>query len=626
MYIQVVKDGKTEKHAVSNIKFSKEYDVIVSGLGTAGSIAALVSAEKGLKVLGIESFNCTGGTTTIGGVLSYYFGCPGGRYAEVDVEVAEHQDKTHTLNRSENYKFVLENKMLDAGTEILYESSICGIYMEDDTVIGVKVITPDGLVDFGVKVLMDCTADAYVAYMAGCATVYGRETDGLTQPYTMVSGVRTERGIRTTNFDFGRVDQRDDKSLSEALIFSRSYEMSDEQNVGRLMLHMPLIGIREGRRIVAEEMVGLEDIFSGKTTKEPMFFSYADLDKHGWDVAFDGEKLGDWAIGANLGAYNITVAVPYKAIIPKKIDGILVPCRALGVDRDVSSCVRMVLDMKKAGEAAANIAHVAIKHNCRLRDIPYDELKTMLLESKCLDYTYNRGFRVDGMYDANGKRLPAENVSFLSEPSKLEEGLATLKPGVAIWSAKCMGKKCIDVLKGLLTSENENTRKHAAFALAIAGDNSGAEILREMVIERDACTLIDCRKHNQQRCCMAIYFLGRLADEEIADELIKILTDENELFHPIYSSKFSSSKGRQVEDFHNIYFQVVSNAVIALIRIADAHPKLCERVANAFSLAFEDEKYYEKITQRPKKSCEGSMVLNVKKVAYAATKRWENIE
>ena len=54
-------------------------------------------------------------------------------------------------------------------------------------------------------------------------------------------------------------------------------------------------------------------------------------------------------------------------------------------------------------------------------------------------------------------------------------------------------------------------------------------------------------------------------------------------------------------------------------------PKLRERVANAFSLAFEDEKYYEKITQRPKKSCEGSMVLNVKKVAYAAIRRW-NIE
>ena len=92
-----------------------------------------------------------------------------------------------------------------------------------------------------------------------------------------------------------------------------------------------------------------------------MFYSYSDLDKHGWDIAFDGETLGDWAIGANLGAYNVTVAVPYKAILPKDYDGILVPCRALGVDRDISSCVRMNLDMKKVAEAAAEGAVAGYK-------------------------------------------------------------------------------------------------------------------------------------------------------------------------------------------------------------------------------------------------------------------------
>ena len=62
--------------------------------------------------------------------------------------------------------------------------------------------------------------------------------------------------------------------------------------------------------------------------------------------------------------------------------------------------------------------------------------------------------------------------------------------------------------------------------------------------------------------------------KEIVDELIKILTAENELSHPIYSSKFSSGRGQKIQDFHNIYFQVVSNSVIALIRIEDAHPEV----------------------------------------------------
>ena len=100
------------------------------------------------------------------------------------------------------------------------------------------------------------------------------------------------------------------------------------------------------------------------------------------------------------------------------------------------------------------------------------------------------------------------------EPEKLEARLSTLQPGLAIWSAKRMGGRANETLRGLLTSADENTRKHAAFALAITGDASGVELLREMARERDPVMLHDCRKRNQQRGCMAVYFLGRLADAE----------------------------------------------------------------------------------------------------------------
>ena len=45
------------------------YDVVVCGLGTSGTIAAITAARHGLSVLGIEAFNCPGGTTTIGGII-----------------------------------------------------------------------------------------------------------------------------------------------------------------------------------------------------------------------------------------------------------------------------------------------------------------------------------------------------------------------------------------------------------------------------------------------------------------------------------------------------------------------------------------------------------------------------
>lgn len=621
MYISEVRNGEVVKTEVGSVTFDKAYDVVVSGLGTAGCYAAAMAAENGLSVLGIESFNCVGGTMTIGGIQGHYFGCPGGRYVAMDEKIVAYQ-QARTRNRLESQKIIQEETIIKSGAEISYESSIIGVYLEDNKVVGVKAITPDGIVSIASKVVMDCTGDAYTAHMAGCKSEYGRKFDGLTQPYSMVSSARTGVGVRTTNCDFGRVDQRDDKGLSEALIFSRAFEMSEERGDMKFMIHMPLIGVREGRRIVAEQTVTVDGLFADEKTAEPAFYSYADLDKHGWDIAFDGPSLGDWSIGANLGAYNVTVPVPYKIIVPAEIDGIIVPCRALGVDRDIASCVRMVPDMKKLAELGADMAMFAVKNDCELREVKYEGIRDRMLASGNLDHQYDRGYRIDGWRDCDGNPLVKEDVTFMTEPAALEARLATIKPGQAIWSAKRMGTKANETLKGLLNSADENTRKHAAFALAITGDDSGIEILREMAKERDALMLKDCRKHNQQRGCMAIYFLGRLGDAQIVDTLIEIFSDKDEIKRAAYNREFAMGTRYAVGGFNNEYFQFVSNAVVALIRIADTHPELQEKAAVAFKAAFDDDTYYERITTRPKMSSEGGMAINIKNVAYAAIARW----
>ncbi|MBQ4160328.1 MAG: FAD-dependent oxidoreductase [Clostridia bacterium] len=621
MYISEVKNGEVVKTEVGSVTFDKAYDVIVSGLGTAGAHAAAFAAENGLSVLGVESFNCVGGTQTIGGIQGHYFGCPGGRYVAMDEKIMAFKD-ARTRNRLESQKIIQEKWIIDNGAEILYESSIIGVYMEDNTVVGAKIITPDGIIHVASKVMMDCTGDAYTAHMAGCKSEYGRKFDGLTQPYSMVSSARMGVGVRTTNCDFGRVDQRDDKGLSEALVFSRAYEMKEERGNSKFMIHMPLIGVREGRRIVAEQTVTVDGLFADEKTTEPAFYSYADLDKHGWDIAFDGPSLGDWSIGANLGAYNVTVPVPYKIIVPVEIDGIIVPCRALGVDRDIASCVRMVPDMKKLAELGADMAMFAIKNNCKLREVEYEPIRDRMLASGNLDHSFDRGYRIDGWRNWDGNPLVREDVTFMTDPAQLEARLATDTPGQAIWSAKRMGTKANETLKGLLASEDENTRKHTAFALAITGDDSGVEILRAMVKDRDQFMLHDCRKHNQQRGCMAIYHLGKLGDAEIADTLIEIISDADEVKRPTYNKEFAMGTRYSISDFNNEFFQFVSNAVVALIRIADAHPELQGKIAAAFKAAFEDDTYYDRITTRPKMSSEGGMAINIKNVAYAAIARW----
>ncbi len=613
MILSELYDGTIKQTEVGKIAFDEAYDVVICGLGTAGAMAAIFAAENGLSVLGVEAFNCVGGTTTIGGVDGHYFSIRGGRCVAVDEAVDDFKN-AYTRNVMEARKIVEEDMILKSGATILYESSILGVYLEDSTVVGVRAITPEGIKNLMAYTVFDCTGDAYIAHMAGCETEYGREVDGLAQPYSMVSSVFREDHYFATNCDFGRVDQRDDKSLSDALLFSRGYEMKEENKGVSKLIHMPLIGIREGRRIVAEEMVRLSDFFAGKKTEEPAFYAYADLDKHGWDIAFDSETLCDWFIGANLGAYNVVIPIPFKAIIPKKVDGLLVPCRALGVDRDVASCARMVPNMQKLAEVAADLAMLSKKHNCKLREVPYAPLKARWEKSGCLLNPYVTDYRIDGV-------AQPEDVYFSDDPKDLASGLCTNKPGQAIWSAKLMGDKAKETLVALLDSPDENTRKHAAFALALQNDASGVQLLRAMAEERDAITLQDCRKHNQQRGAMAIYLLGKLRDTACVDTLIDIITNPDEHKKQTYADGSAGTR-YAISDFNNAYFQFVSNSVMALIRIGEAHGSSRSKIKEAFDQAFSDGTYYSRMTTRPPKSSEGGMVLNLKNVARHGTEKW----
>ena len=121
---------------------------------------------------------------------------------------------------------------------------------------------------------------------------------------------------------------------------------------------------------------------------------------------------------------------------------------------------------------------------------------------------------------------------------------------------------------------------------------------------------------------MAIYWLGRLADIGITEELADLICNENELQREIYRNTDLLTTRYEISDFEGVYLQLVSQAVMALVRIGDAHSNQRELIAKAFEKAFCDGRYYERITKRPKESSEGSMVLTIGDVAFSATRKW----
>ena len=158
MLLSELVEGKCQTREVVTPRFDKAVDVIVCGLGTAGSLAALYCAESGLSVLGVEPMTCVGGTHSAGGVVGNYFGCPGGRYLEIDQEINTFA-KRYTATAAEGRKLVVEQAMVAQGVEMLFEASVCGVYLEGNTVVGIRVLTEQGILACGATLAVVRTAE-----------------------------------------------------------------------------------------------------------------------------------------------------------------------------------------------------------------------------------------------------------------------------------------------------------------------------------------------------------------------------------------------------------------------------------------------------------------------------------
>jgi hypothetical protein len=614
-------NGEIVTVEVGDIELSQQYDVIVAGLGTSGAIALIMAASKGLKVLGIERMNCMGGMGTAGSVNGYYFGSSGGLYEQLDQKVTALVDTIYTKSSAYNVeakKYVLEQEAIKHGAELAFESAITGVYLDGQQVKGASWVGPDGIQSASCKVLIDCTGDAEVCNLAGCAFNYGRTLDGKTQPFTSVKVFAAGNKVSWRNFDSGCTNQTDGNELSKALIFAHAQHLEDTYSDENRLLHLaPLLGIREGRLIEGEETVTLQQFFADETSNKPVFYAYADIDKHGRDNAFESQLLKDWFVASNLGAVNVTVPIPLGAMIPKGYEGLLAAGRCLAVDHDLSTCVRMNRDMQKSGEAAATAAWLAITKGTSIKEISYEELIVHLADTGCFNPANNKGYQ----FAYPGDRKPAQPITWLTDPAEIRQGLSGFQPGVAIWSSSRLGESIRESLKTWIHEDDEKLRKHSAFALALIDDEACLPILREMMRERDALMLQDCRKNNQLRGYMAIYLLGRMRDKDVVEELIRLITDPEEMERPLYQVEDGADKARQ-NKYNDVYFQFFSHAIMALIHIGEHHTTLQEVIGTALKQAVGNGEYIERITYKPNGTYLHSIAENIRSVVERKLLRW----
>ena len=177
-----------KKELYSDLPIIKEADVIVAGGGLAGCAAAIASARLGVKTLIIETGGCLGGAATSGLVApisSIYTKTSGKKFGGILWEVIDsviekakkYCNSTHSPQSALHlYKYVLIEKMVESGADILFHAFVTDVVSNEDGSIKELVIsTKDGLKKILGKVFIDTTGDGDVMSKSAADTIIGSE-------------------------------------------------------------------------------------------------------------------------------------------------------------------------------------------------------------------------------------------------------------------------------------------------------------------------------------------------------------------------------------------------------------------------------------------------------------------
>ena len=573
IYYELV-DNTCIKKEISAPVFEESFDVIVAGLGSSGTFLALSASEE-CRVLAIEKSNSVGGTCTNGFVCSYYHGLNGGLYEKIDREAAEKSDiyRRGTNNPYAKSDCLYESLGKNSNITLAFDSVIIGVYEDKNTVTGVKALLDGEVKNIACRFLCDCTADGHVLRILGVNYSVGRESDGISAPFSINKYFREDGEIKSIGADAGYINQYDGKSFSDSIL--RAKADFTKEKYRRIITCAPMVGLREGLRFEGEYTLTVDDAVYEKCFEKVLFYADSDIDRHGEDYYLGSSTWKDWFVHCNLSTVSLKIPVPAECLVPKGKNGIISACRCLSVDSYVASAVRMNRDMHRLGECAGIAVAEAIKSGkTNILHVDFEKLQSRLNARGCFDSDPDRR---RGFEERGGKYYPFE---WLTDKDEIIKALSTNRPGAALWSCKLLGKeKTGEYLEKELDSDNKMLRKNAAIALGLTDNEICLPVLRDTVRNRTDDFLDDCRRSNQMQSLIAVSLCGRFADKEIAEDLCSILElkeYEKEMYHSHLENNYRLST---FSDFNMIYFQYLSFALFSLKEICETHNEMKVKIA-----------------------------------------------
>jgi hypothetical protein len=424
----------------------RDCDVLVVGGGPSGTAAAIGAARMGAEVVLLERANHLGGLSTGGLVIwidrmtdwagqqviqgiandlldrlpkDAVAGPPRSIWGSRDDATAAYwRERTAAFHGvvtwsptidPEHLKLVSQEMVLEHNVHLLFHAWGAAPILQDNRVAGVFLETKEGRMAVRGAVTIDCTGDGDIFHRAGATSVSDIDRGDIhhcmNTPW-LFGGVDMPRWIefKTGQLDafaafirrgtdacggiFGRpfVSWRDDVAVfmgprlsgyaavnveDQTEVEIRSHRlMLQHLTVYRdhapgferafLMLSAPQLGVRHARRLVGVSAVTRPDWPSGVP------------------------KLDEIGVSPPISPNFPNISVPYGALVPATLGGLLVAGRAISCDATSHSFLREIPQCWMTGQAAGVAAALAVSHQVEPRTVPIAALQAELIRQGAL--------------------------------------------------------------------------------------------------------------------------------------------------------------------------------------------------------------------------------------------------
>jgi len=331
------------------------YDVVVIGGGTGGAPAGIAAARQGARTLVVEMLHGLGGVGTLGHISTYYWGNRVG----FTKEVLGGKGGWGVEEKAEWWRHELRK----AKADIWFGSVGCGAFVDGGRLKGAVVATPYGRGVVLAKVVIDSTGNSDVAHAAGAPCVTTDASDialqgtGLPPRYL---------GASYTNTDYTITDETDMLDVWHLFVYAK-------EKAGNAFDLGQLIDTRERRRIVGDFTITILDEVLGRTHPDTVVQAWSNFDTHGYTI-------DPFFVLQQPHHKGIRTHIPYRAMLPQGLDGILVTGLGISAHRDAVPVIRMQPDIQNGGYAAGIAAAMVAKGDGYTRQIDIKALQKHLVE------------------------------------------------------------------------------------------------------------------------------------------------------------------------------------------------------------------------------------------------------